>query len=214
LKAARLSPRPREVKVRIVHYFSPMSGYAYLGFCELVRLAARHGVAIDHRPVDIARLFNAVDTTAPAKQSPARLGWRQLDMTRWARRRGLMLNVAPKFWPVDASLASRCIVAAQMTGQPVAGLIASTLSAVWARNEDIASERVLSVIAASNGFDPQILLQAAASAEVTAAYESNTQTAIDAGVIGSPTICVGSAMFFGQDRLDFVEEELTARKAA
>lgn len=71
--------------MRVIHYFSPMSGFAYLGVAELCAVAKRHGAEVDHRPVDIARVFAAIDTIAPARQAPARLAWRRKDMARWAR---------------------------------------------------------------------------------------------------------------------------------
>ena len=73
--------------MRVVHYFSPMSGYAYLGFGALCELADRRRASVEHKPIDVMRLFAAVDAIPPAKQSPARLNWRQTDMARWATRR-------------------------------------------------------------------------------------------------------------------------------
>ena len=198
--------------MRIVHYFSPMSGYAYLGFGELCAVAKRHGASVEHRPVDIARVFAASETTAPAKQSPARLAWRRTDMARWALRRNLPLNVAPRRWPVDATLSARAIIAATARGFEVEAFIAEILASVWARDEDIADPETIASLATTCGVDMDIVAAAAAE-DVGAAYELYTNEAIAAGVIGSPTVFVEDAMFFGQDRFDFLEHELRSRKA-
>ena len=194
--------------MRVIHYFSPMSGFAYLGFAELCALAKRHGAELDHRPVDIARVFAAVDTIAPARQSPARLAWRRKDMMRWAQRRALPLNAIPKHWPVDASLASCAIIAAEAVSADAAPFIDAILGAVWARDEDIANAETIAALAQACGLDAAKVLADARSEAVRAAYDANTQDAIAQGVIGSPTMRIGAENFFGQDRLDFVEAEL------
>lgn len=194
--------------MRVIHYFSPMSGFAYLGFAELCALASRRGVEVEHRPVDIARVLAAVDTIAPARQSPARLAWRRTDMTRWAQRRALPLNPAPKFWPVDATLAACAIITAQNLHKEVAPYIEALLAAVWAHDENIASDSVIAAHAQACGLNPAKVLAGASSPEARAIYDGNTDAAIAHGVIGSPTMRLGEENFFGQDRLDFVEAEL------
>ena len=194
--------------MRVIHYFSPMSGFAYLGFAELCAVAKRHGVEVDHRPVDIARVFASVDTIAPARQAPARLAWRRTDMARWAQRRALPLNVIPKHWPVDATLASCAVIAAHSLCADAAPFINGILSAVWARDEDIASEDIIAALAQACGLDAAQVIADARSDAVRAAYDANTQDAIAHSVIGSPTMRIGEENFFGQDRLDFIEAEL------
>lgn len=200
--------------MRVVHYFSPMSGYAYLGFGALCALADRRRASIEHKPIDVMKLFAAVDTVPPAKQSPARLAWRRTDMARWANRRGLPVHLQPKFWPVDATLASCAIIAAQFKGFGDTALTASILSAVWARDLDISRAETLSALARENGLDGEELLDLAHSPAVAARYEANTQEAIAAGVIGSPSYLIGPNLFFGQDRLEFVDEALAEAMAA
>lgn len=195
--------------MRLIHYFSPMSGYAYLGFGALCEIAARRGVSIEHRPVDIQRVFAAIETVAPARQSPARVAWRRIDMARWADRRGLPLSAQPRFWPIDAGLASRAIIATQMTGVGDAALSEALLAAVWARDLDISEPDVVRMLARECGLDGDAILDAARGEEARARLDANTQAAITAGVIGSPTVFAGDAMFFGQDRLDFLDRALT-----
>ena len=194
--------------MRVIHYFSPMSGFAYLGFAELCAVAKRHGVEVDHRPVDIARVFASVDTIAPARQAPARLAWRRTDMARWAQRRALPLNVIPKHWPVDATLASCAMIAAQSLCADAAPFISEILSSVWARDEDIANEDTIAALAQACGLNAMKIIADARSNAVRAAYDANTQDAIAHSVIGSPTMRIGEENFFGQDRLDFVDAEL------
>lgn len=200
--------------MRVVHYFSPMSGYAYLGLGALRDLAERRRASLVHKPVDVVALFAAIETIAPAKQSPARLAWRRTDMARWAARRGLPVNLQPRHWPIDATLASCAIIAAQTEGSGADALAERLLAAVWARDLDISSADVVADAARECELDAARLLMLAAAPETLAAYRANTAEAIALGVIGSPTYAVGGEMFFGQDRLDFVEEAMAEAMAA
>ena len=200
--------------MRVVHYFSPMSGYAYLGFGALGALADRRRASVDHKPIDVMKLFAAVDAVPPAKQSPARLSHRRIDMARWANRRGLVVQLQPRFWPVDATLASCAIIAAQQAGFGATALAGSILSAVWARDLDISRTDVIAVLARENGLDASEILDVAKSPATLARYEANTLEAIGAGVIGSPTYRLDDELYFGQDRLDFVDEALAKAMAA
>ncbi len=200
--------------MRVVHFFSPMSGYAYLGIGALCAIADRRRASLVHKPIDVVRLFAAVDTTPPAKQSPARMNWRRTDMSRWANRRGLPVNAQPRHWPINASLASRAIIAAQASGLGASALAQAILSAVWARDLDISRPEVIAALARECGLDDERLLALAQAPEAMAEFNANTDEAIALGVVGSPTYLVAGDMFFGQDRLDFVEEALADAMAA
>jgi carboxymethylenebutenolidase len=84
------------------------------------------------------------------------------------------------------------------------------LAAVWAQERNIADAETLAELLAECGL-PAARLQAARDPEVQARYERNTQQAIDAGVFGSPSYVIGGEIFWGQDRLDFVERRLARR---
>ena len=192
----------------IEHFFAPVSGYAYLGHDALLRLARDNGLRVRQRPVDIAKVFEAGGSTPPVKQSEARRAWRTLDMRRWAERRRLPLQDGPRFWPVDGALAARAIIALQALDGPADQFAGAVLSAVWARDLDISDASTVSALLRDCGAEPGIVLVCAESAEIRAAYEANTVDAIAAGAFGSPTYRVGHEIFFGQDRLEFVQAAL------
>ena len=192
----------------IEHFFSPVSGFAYLGHEEMLRLSRAAGAKVRQRPVDIGRVFAACGVTPPVKQSEAKLAWRTLDMRRWAERRKLPLNESPRFWPTDASRAARAIVALGIMNGPVDRFVSAVLAAVWARELDIAEARTIALLLDECRADVAEAMAYAESGEAAAAYEANTQDAIAAGVVGSPFYRANGAPFFGQDRLDFVQAAL------
>ena len=62
--------------------------------------------------------------------------------------------------------------------------------------------------AAAAGFDADEFIALVSDPEIKAKLVANTEEAVARGVFGAPTFFVGDAMFFGQDRLDFVREAL------
>ncbi len=197
----------------ITCYFSPQSGYAYLGHARLCAIAREAGADILWRPVDILKVFAAGGSTAPAKQSPQRNAYRKADIVRWAKRAGISINTEASFWPTDTLPACRLICAAQMEGLDPADLIGACLSAVWARDIQISERANLIRLADGVGLDGARLAALSDTVEAAERVERSTAEAIEAGVFGSPTYVVAGELYFGQDRLDFVAEKLGALKA-
>lgn len=196
------------MSLEIVHYFAPMSGYAYLGAAELARIADRHGCVVRHAPVDIQAVFAASGVTPPAVQSAARKAYRRVDMRRWADWRGLPLREAPKHWPAPGALAARYILAAERIASRGGQMSEAVLAACWARDLDIADETVLARLARELGLDADELAATAHDEATAQAAAGHTEDAIRLGLFGSPTYVLGEQIFFGQDRLDFLEREL------
>jgi len=82
--------------------------------------------------------------------------------------------------------------------------------AMWVDGLNLNEPQVIGGVLAKAGFDPQALLSAANDEAVKQQLKSETEAAVARGVFGAPVFFVGEAMFFGQDRLDFVAEELAA----
>lgn len=197
----------------IICYFSPQSGYAYLGHGRVRAIAREAGASILWRPVDILKVFAAGGSTAPAKQSPQRNAYRKADIVRWATRAGVPIQTEPAFWPTDTLPACRLIAAAQLEGIDPADLIGACLAAVWARDIQISDRGNLIRLANEVGLDGAHLAVLSDSVAAAERVERNTAEAIGAGVFGSPSYIVGGALYFGQDRLDFVAEKLLELKA-
>ena len=67
---------------------------------------------------------------------------------------------------------------------------------------------VVSEVLIDAGFDPSEVLALSNSPEVKEQLKQTTEEAVSRGVFGAPTCFVASEMFFGQDRLDWVEKAL------
>ena len=120
------------------------------------------------------------------------------------------LNLQPKFFPVDPTSASLLITAAQMElGDDIAlQLAGAVLRAVWVEEKNIADPSVLADLLKQAAM-PASLLEASGLAPTKARYQAFTDEALACGVFGSPSYVVDGEIFWGQDRLDFLQRRLS-----
>ena len=188
-------------------YYALSSPWTYLGWARFRGLAERTGARVDHRPIKVARVFAASGGLPLAKRPKQRQAYRLQELRRWRDHLGMPLNLHPRHFPVDDQLAARMVIACGQRGGDVSRLSEAIMRAVWVEERDIADPGTLEAIAADQGAGDD-LLAAARAPEVEAHYEVNTQAAIEQGVFGVPTFVIGDQLFWGQDRLDFVERAL------
>lgn len=195
----------------IDYYLTPASPWTYLGHERLLQIAAKAGAGIRPKPVDYGRIF-PLSGGLPLKQRAAqRQAYRFSELKRWRAHLGLPLTLEPKYFPVDANPASRLLVAAlALDAAGTMRLAGALLRACWAEERNIADVDSLAEIATAAGFDGHALLTASRGADIAAAYEKLTDEAVALQVFGAPTFAYKGELFWGQDRLDFLERALLA----
>jgi 2-hydroxychromene-2-carboxylate isomerase len=194
----------------IDYYFSPNSPWAYMGHERLVAIAKRAGAHINVKPADFARIFAASGGLPVAQRPKQRLAYRMMELKRWREFLGIPLNLTPKFSGVPTQTAARLIIAAdlkELNAMALAGFIGK---AVWEEERDISDATTLQAIAAEHGRNAKLLWDTAQTDATKTAYDSYTEEAIAAGVFGAPTYVYKDELFWGQDRLDFLERALAA----
>lgn len=189
-------------------YFTVLSSYTYLAAPRIAEIAARTGATFLFKPMDIMKVFQAAGTTPPAKQPEVRKAYRTADLARVAKAQDMPINLAPAFWPAPQNLASGMIIALQEDGQDPMPLTQAVLRAVWAEDRNIADEETLTAIAAGCGQDGAALLERAKTDAVQAVFDANTDEAIGKGVFGAPSFVADGELFWGQDRLSYLEAVL------
>ena len=197
----------------IDYWLSVASPWAYLGGERFAQLAARHGAHVNVRPMELGEVFAATGGVPFAMRSAARQAYRQLELGRWSQRLGVPLNLAPRFYPVDRAPASRLLLAARDVGEDVLALSNAVLKAIWAEDRDIADWGVLRDIADSKGMSGAALTRMAQESAMAEIFAAETRSAIDSGVFGAPTYVVEGELFWGQDRLEFVDAALSRHGA-
>jgi len=192
----------------IDYYYSLVSPWTYLGGVRLEETARRHGAAIAYRPVNLGKVFPLSGGLPLGKRAPQRQAYRLAELERWRAYLDMPLNLHPRYFPAAEWPAAGMVIAAGNRGEDCGGLSNAILRAVWAEERNIADADTLLAIAAENGMDGKALLEAAESEPVRAAYEANTKAAIELGVFGAPTYVLDGDLFWGQDRLDFLDRAL------
>lgn len=177
----------------------------YLAHTQMPRLAADTGARVDYVPMLLGGVFKATGNQSPMAV-PAKGRWMGRDLARWAGRYGVPFAFNPHF-PVNTLTLMRGAVAVQAR-QPERFMpyVDAVFRAMWVEPVDLGDPAVLASTLQAAGFDPHELLAMVGDAEVKARLIANTEAAVARGVFGAPTFFVGSEMYFGQDRLDFVRE--------
>lgn len=203
-------PSPESSLTRHVdYYFAPQSPWTYLGhqrFAEMVRSAQ---ATLRVLPVDMGRIFPVSGGLPLAKRAPQRQAYRLVELKRFSEHLQLPLNLHPRFFPVASDDAARLITAVALhDGADAAmALTGAVLRAVWAEERNIADAQVLGELLAECRLAPVRLDESRGDA-VQARYQAHTQEAIEAGVFGAPSYVIDGELFWGQDRLDFVQRRL------
>jgi 2-hydroxychromene-2-carboxylate isomerase len=198
---------------RIDYYFSLVSPWTYIGHRLFLDIARRHGAGIAYRPVLLNEVFSQTGGLPLAKRHPARQAYRMVELQRWREKRRLSFHLWPENWPYDADLANRMVLAVVEAGGDPADLVQKAFARVWETQENLADADVLADVLREAGFDPAPILAAANSQEIRAAYERNRLEAIEAGVFGAPAYVLEGEIFWGQDRLELLNDALASGRA-
>jgi len=195
------------------YFFSLASPWSFLGHAPLMDVARRQGVTVRLRPVELGPVFAETGGLPLSKRAPPRQRYRMLEMQRWRVKRGVDFHLNPQYWPFDASLADRVIMAAMDRDLPADTLLPRLFSAVWQRQENLADEGVIAAIAQDMGLPGTELVALAKSAEITAAYLENRELALASDVFGAPSYVLDGEVFWGQDRIELLEDALASGRA-
>jgi 2-hydroxychromene-2-carboxylate isomerase len=190
-------------------WFDYGSPAAYLAYTQIPAIAQRTGATIAYRPFLLGGVFKATGNRSPI-EVPAKGSWIMVDFARHAKRYGVPFGLPAQF-PINSLNLMRGAVAADNMGRLVP-FSDAVYRAIFAEKRNMEDPVVIGAVLRDAGFDPGELLAAIGTPEVKDRLRANTEEAVARGVFGAPTMFVGKELFFGQDRLGFVEEEL--RKAA
>lgn len=192
------------------YFFAVNSPWMYLGHARFVEMTKRASAHVAVKPVDMGRVFAASGGLPLAQRPLQRQRYRMAELQRWRAHLGIPIHLEPRHFRVPTEMAARLIVAADLKDLNALALTGFLGKAVWEEERDISDPETLKAIAAEHGRNPRLLWEAAQAPETKAAYDAFTQEAIDRQVFGAPTYVYREELFWGQDRLDFLERALAA----
>jgi 2-hydroxychromene-2-carboxylate isomerase len=192
---------------RLEYFYDYVSPFSYLADTQLDGLCQRTGAEIVYRPFFLGGVMQATKNSPPINV-PNKGRYMFADISRWSRRYGVELNPNPHF-PVNTLHAMRASVAAAGDGR-FRDLHRALFRAVWVDGKNVADEDVLRSVIAGARLDAVAILARSKEAGVKDELRRNSEEAVERGAFGAPTFFVGQEMFWGNDRLDFLEEALRA----
>ncbi len=198
----------------IDYLFTLMSPWAYLGFDRFHEIAKAHGATITYRPVMLLEVFNETGGLPLARRHPARQAYRLMELQRWRAARKLPLVLKPKNVPFDAVLADSIAIALVENGRSPEAYLRAAHRAIWAEERNLGDEAELASLLEQAGEDAGAVIAAARGHEVAALHNANRDWALATGVFGAPSYVLDGEVFWGQDRLEFLEQALVSGRAA
>jgi 2-hydroxychromene-2-carboxylate isomerase len=189
-------------------FFDFGSPASYLAFTQLPAIARQYAAPMVWRPMLLGGVFKATGNASPLAV-PAKGRWMADDLARWARRYAVDFSFNPHF-PIHTLTLMRGAVGLQLR-QPQAfeRYVDVIFRSMWGAPRNLGDAAVLAQTLAQAGFDYDEFAALVGNAEIKSRLIANTEEAVARGVFGAPTCFVGTQMFFGQDRLDFVREALS-----
>ena len=190
---------------QVEFFFDVGSPASYLAWTQVRQLAERQNAEVVFQPMLLGGVFKATGNSSPATV-PAKGNYTRVDFQRFAKRYQVPFAHNP-FFPINTMQLMRGAVAYLGT-EHLMPYLDTVFQAMWVDGKDMGNPQVVAEVLGAKGFDLAELMQKINEPVVKDRLRQITESAIERGVFGAPTFFVGDEMFFGQDRLDFVQEAL------
>jgi len=204
--------------IEVSCFYSLSSPWAYFAGPRMVDIARRHHAQLILKPYDFQAVVTQTGGVPLRTRPPARRTYHALELERWRNYLGMPMNLQPKYYPElvsDPDWNKRpgwMVIAAQERSLDAARLSHALLRALWAEERDTAQPEVRIAVANENGLDGAALHAVETSASVQALYRQYSDEAVAQGIFGAPIFVLDGERFWGQDRLDFLDRALDARR--
>jgi 2-hydroxychromene-2-carboxylate isomerase len=191
----------------ILVFYGISSPWAYLGTPQLWSIAKKHGARIVLRPIRVIEANGGIPLRTRAQP---RQDYHALELSRWRAHLGMKLNLTPRFYPCRTiETAAQAVIAVQEAGLDAPAFSFAVQRALWAEDRDIADVETLRELARGTvGEEGAALVRDPALPRHIETWHGNLAEAERRGIFGTPTYVVNDELFWGQDRLDFVDRAL------
>lgn len=189
-------------------YFDLGSPATYLAYTQLPKICTQTGSQLIYIPMLLGGVFKATGNASPAT-IPAKGRYMFQDLDRYAKRYNVPLKFNPHF-PINTLMLMRAVTGMQLRHpERFQAFIDCLFTALWVEGRSLDDPATVAAVLTQHGFDPNEILALTADEEVKTVLKDNTETAVQRGVFGAPSMFIDNQLFFGQDRLDFVIEALS-----
>ncbi len=187
-------------------YYDFISPASYLAWTQLPDLCERTGATINYKPVLLGGILKASGNNSPVTV-PAKWAWIKKDFERYAQHYGIPYRLNPHF--IFSTLNAMRGALWALSANRIEEYNRAMFTAAWAEEKDLSSAEVLTEVLSTAGFDSSAVMEAMTRPDIKTALIQATEAATKRGVFGAPVMIVDDELFFGQDRLEWVEKALT-----
>jgi 2-hydroxychromene-2-carboxylate isomerase len=195
--------------MKVEYYYSVASPYAYLGVKKFQEIVKKYSLEVIEKPIDlVGTVFAETGGTPVPKRHPSRQKYRLIEIERFGKKLNININKQPKFFPpADPHKAALFTIASIKAGLSI-DFGKEVLTKLWSEEKDISQDSVLEEVCSKFKLNFNEIKDLANSEEVKGIYLSNSNDAIAKGVFGAPSFIMNNELFWGQDRLDFLEDKI------
>jgi 2-hydroxychromene-2-carboxylate isomerase len=186
-------------------YFDYGSPYSYLADTQVEAIAKRAGATLIRKPMLLGGVFKATGNASPMTVA-LKSQWTAFDMPMWARHYGVPFQRNP-FFPVNTLALMRGAAAAEIDGV-FERYHRAVYKAMWVDGRNLNDMKEVAAVLTEAGLDAAKFAARIQDQDVKDRLKQTTEEAVARGVFGAPTCFVDNMMFFGNDRLPFVEMAL------
>lgn len=191
--------------ISIDFYFDFISPFSYLAHVKLPDLAKRYGAKINYHPMDIPTAKIAAGNYGPSNRDvPAKINIMLPDIHRWAKRYGVPMEFPKSF---EGKKWNTGVLFAEQNNRTEA-FVTEAYNRLWGKGADPSDDSELRAVAIAAELDADGLMAFVDSSEGQTQFRKSCVEAHKQGVFGAPIMVVGDQYFWGNDRLDFLEEHL------
>jgi 2-hydroxychromene-2-carboxylate isomerase len=192
---------------QVEFFFDVGSPYSYLAYHQLPKIAAARQAEIVWRPILLGGVFQATGNHSPV-EIPLKGKHLGVDLLRWATQFGVHFAMNPYF-PINTLPLMRCAVAMQLRDEAeFQRYLAAIFAAMFDTPRNLSQPAEIAAVLQQADIDPAQFMAMIGEQAVKDQLKNNTTEAVERGVFGAPTFFVGGEMYWGQDRLHFVDEAL------
>jgi 2-hydroxychromene-2-carboxylate isomerase len=199
---------------KLDYYFSVVSPWAFIGHDLFMSLVARHGLVVNYKPVFLGQVFAETGGLPLNQRHPVRQRYRLVELQRWREKRGLEFAIQPEHWPFYPTLLDRFVIALGMADHDPDPFLRRLFAAIWTQERDLRREDEILALARDCGLDGPALLEGAKSTATEVVYALNLENAVASDVFGSPAYVLDGEVFWGQDRLELLDDALSSGRRA
>ena len=188
-------------------YFDLGSPYSYLAYYRLLQMAEQQEIQIVYKPILLGGVFKATGNRSPI-EIPVKGVYSILDMQRWAEYYQIPMQMNPHF-PMNTLTLMRILTGVQLLSlEKFEQVLKLLFDAMFGTPQNLNEPTVLAEVLEPSGFSVEDIMSMVQSDVVKQKLITETEQAILRGIFGAPTFFVGDEMYWGQDRLHFVEQAL------